>query len=86
MPYELILRGCPIGWSVKILDRERLEPPHVTIRFRKVKKGRLCLRSLTFLDDGSTWNDIDESVRQAIEANLQLLRDEWGRMYPHNPV
>ena len=36
-------------WQVKIRDRERVEPPHVTI-IRKTEAWRLALRTRQFLD------------------------------------
>jgi hypothetical protein len=86
MPYNLQLtRGLAnAGWKVKIRDRERLEPPHVTILFRS-KNWRINLRTRTFMDDGD-WSEIDEDVRTAIEENWELLCAEWDRMYPNNPI
>jgi hypothetical protein len=73
------------GWKVKILDFERLEPPHATI-FCKKRKWRLSLRDGTFLDRGDKWSQIDEDVRAAIEADWQTLCDEWDAIHPDNPV
>jgi hypothetical protein len=74
------------GWKVKIRDKERLEPPHVTI-FRKREEWRLGLRDGVFLvPPGGSLNDIDERVRDVIEANWQRLCGEWDRMYPTNRV
>ena len=74
------------GWKVKIRDKERLEPPHVTI-FHRRRQWRLALRDSEFLvPPGGTWNEIDERVREAIEANWQLLCDAWDRAYPTNRV
>ena len=38
------------GWKVKIRDRERLEPPHVTV-VHKTRTWRFGLRSEGFLDE-----------------------------------
>lgn len=88
MAFVLVLPG-PLpsqGWKVKIRDRERLEPPHVTI-FRKRRQWRLGLRCRTFIvPPGGSWNEIDERVRETIEANWQVLCDEWDRAYPTNRV
>jgi len=79
----------PLGseeWKVKIRDKERLEPPHVTI-FPKRHEWRLGLRDGTFLvPPGGSWTEIDERVRGAIDANWQLLRHQWDRAYPANRV
>ena len=71
-------------WKVKIYDFERLEPPHVTILF-KTRVWRLSLRDGTFLDRGDRWSQIEERVRQAVEAAWEELQQEWDRMHPDNP-
>ncbi len=73
------------GWKVKIRDKERLEPPHVAI-FRKRQQWRIGLRDGAFLTPGGSWHDIDERVREVVEANWQLLCDQWDRTYPSNRV
>jgi len=74
------------GWKAKIRDKERLEPPHVTI-LHKRKEWRLGLRDGAFLvPPGGDWNEIDQRVREAVEANWQRLCDEWDRAYPTNRV
>jgi hypothetical protein len=74
------------GWKVKIRDKERLEPPHVTI-LHKRQQWRLGLRDGAFLaPPGGTWHDIDAGVRDAIESQWRLLCDQWDRTYPGNPV
>ncbi len=87
MAYELPLSDeiRKRGWKVKIRDRERLEPPHVTILF-KTQAWRLCLRTGQFLDEGDSWRQIDNEVRSAIETNWQVICQEWNRLYPDNPV
>ena len=73
------------GWKVKIRDRERLEPPHVTI-FHKARIWRVSLRDGAFLEKGDAWSQIDRCVREAIEENWKLLAREWNKLYPRNPV
>lgn len=76
------------GWKVKIRDKERLEPPHVTI-FCKRRTWRLGLRDREFLDPpGGKWKEIDARVRAAIESpeNWRRLCDEWDSANPTNPV
>ena len=76
------------GWKVKIRDKERLEPPHVTI-LHKRRIWRLGLRSHEFLvPPGGKWKEIDARVRDVIEAaaNWRRLCDEWDLAYPTNPV
>ena len=74
------------GWKVKIRDKERLEPPHVTI-FHKRRVWRLGLRNHAFLvPPGGTWSEIDERVQIVIDKNWHRLCEEWDRTYPTNQV
>jgi hypothetical protein len=73
------------GWKVKIRDRERLEPPHVTI-MKKTKAWRFGLRSAAFLDKEPDPDEVPAEVTAAICANLAQLGQEWDRMFPENPV
>lgn len=87
MAYELPLdEGIrKAGWKVKIRDKERLEPPHVTILL-KTEAWRLCLRTGQFLDEGDSWRQIASEVRRVIEANWQVICQAWNQLYPGNPV
>ncbi|MCK5795557.1 MAG: hypothetical protein KAI47_00125 [Deltaproteobacteria bacterium] len=88
MPYELALPLSTkrAGWKVKILDKERLEPPHVTILFRS-KAWRLSLRDKVFLyPPGGSWKDVPSELRRAIADNWKTLVRTWDTMYPQNPV
>jgi hypothetical protein len=73
------------GWKVKIRDKERLEPPHVTILHRG-GLWRLGLRDGEFLPPGGSWNDIDEAVKTTIELHWEELCRTWDEMYPTNPI
>jgi hypothetical protein len=73
------------GWKAKIRDRERVEPPHVTILF-KTSAWRFGLRTGTFLDKEPNPNEVPEEVMGAVGLNLALLREEWDRMYPENCI
>ena len=73
------------GWKAKIRDRERVEPPHVTI-MQKAKAWRLGLRTQQFLDANPDPSEIPEEVLAAIRTARSLLRREWDRMYPENPI
>ncbi len=74
------------GWKIKIRDRERLEPPHVTI-FHLRREWRLGLRDGKFLDPpGGHWGEIDPCVREVIDKNWSQLQQEWDRKYPENRV
>lgn len=73
------------GWKAKIRDRERLEPPHVTILY-KASAWRFALRTETFLDKEPSPTEVPVEVVGAVRANLALLRQEWDRMYPENCI
>ena len=90
MPYNLRLpRPLRVrGWKVKIQEKERLEPPHVTVWHRE-RVWRISLRTGEFLvPPGGGWNDVDADVRAAIEdgRNWNDLCDAWDAKYPSNPV
>jgi hypothetical protein len=89
MPFELKLPAAikKSGWKVKIMEKERLEPPHVTILYKASPSQRLGLRDGTFLvPPGGTWGGIPPEVQHTIESNWQALIEAWDRMYPENPV
>ena len=67
------------GWQAKIRDRERLEPPHVTVLY-KTSAWRFDLRTEAFLDKEPSPKDVPEEVIGAVRFNLTLLRQEWDRM------
>ncbi|MBI4580159.1 MAG: hypothetical protein HY718_10685 [Planctomycetes bacterium] len=83
LPLDEAIRN--VGWKVKIRDRERLEPPHATILFKR-RAWRLCLRTRQFLDEGDSWKQIPSAVREAIEARWKTLCEQWDAHYPNNPV
>ena len=78
-------RWASRGWKVKIRDRERLEPPHVTILHR-TRAWRLDLRSEKFLDQEPDPTEMPKEVVAEVRSNLTLLRQEWDRMFPENRV
>lgn len=73
------------GWKVKIRDKERAEPPHVSI-IKRLKTWRWGLREQKFLDRKSPHRDVPRELLKCIKANLHALAEEWNRMYPHNSV
>ena len=87
MPFALNLPEpwATRGWKVKIRDRERLEPPHVTI-LRRTRAWRFDLRSERFLDKEPDPNEVPKGVVDEVRLNLTLLRREWDRMFPENRV
>ena len=90
MPFQLILpkKLRVRGWKVKIQEKERLEPPHVTI-WHGEDMWRISLRDRSFIvPPGGGWKEIDNEVRTLIEdeTNWKTLCDRWDRKYPSNPV
>lgn len=89
MPFSLelpVLYGTR-GWKAKIRDRERVEPPHVTLLF-KADAWRLDLRSGRFLDDDPPPRRVPPPLVAYLKTHhvwCTLCR-EWDRLYPHNPV
>jgi hypothetical protein len=74
------------GWKVKIREKERVEPPHVTI-MHKVDEWRLGLRDRRLLvPPGGRIRDIDPAVMQIIEGHWERLIAAWDEKYPENPV
>jgi hypothetical protein len=88
MPHELELprRLKAKGWKVKIRDKERLEPPHVTVMCGR-KEWRIGLRDSSFLvPPGGKWADLEHEVQEIIEANWMDLQNAWDMKYPSNPI
>jgi hypothetical protein len=88
MPFELSLpkRLKARGWKVKIRDKERVEPPHVTV-MHNLDEWRIALRDKDVLvPPGGRLKQIDQGVMQIIEENWDRLKAAWDAMYPENPV
>ena len=88
MPYVLELPhpAKSAGWKVKIREKERLEPPHVTVMHR-TREWRIGLRDRRFLiPPGGRWRDLDPEVRDAIREGWCELRAAWDAKYPSNPI
>ncbi len=87
MAFELPLPDdlAGAGWKVKIYDRERLEPPHVTI-VRGTLSWRFDLRAMSFMDKQPPPRKVDRRIVQVLEDNRDQLCSEWDSMYPSNPV
>jgi hypothetical protein len=73
------------GWKVKIRDRERNEPPHVTILFR-TRAWRYGLRERAFLDREPPPREVPAEVIEAIRSQIDHIAAVWDQMYPKNPV
>jgi hypothetical protein len=72
-------------WKVKIRDRERVEPPHVSI-LRRRSTWRINLRTHEFKDSEPDPSEVPKSILKIVEENWSLLRAAWDEMYPENPV
>jgi hypothetical protein len=73
------------GWKLKIRDRERSEPPHVTI-LQKRRAWRIALRSSRFLDREPDPGEVPKQILEYIAHNVDLLRAKWDEIYPENPI
>ena len=74
------------GWKVKIREKERVEPPHVTV-MHKADEWRLGRRDRQLLvPPGGRIKDIDPAVMQIIEEHWEQLIEAWDEKYPENPV
>jgi hypothetical protein len=74
------------GWKVKIRDKERVEPPHVTV-MHQTEEWRLGLRDRQLLvPPGGRIRDIDPEVMEIIEDHWDRLIEAWDEKYPENPV
>jgi hypothetical protein len=87
MAYSLTLsrRWITQRWNAKIRDRERLEPPHVSL-LRGTRTWRLGLRSGTFLDEEPDPAEVPFELVEEVRASWVELRTAWDEMYPENPV
>ncbi len=88
MPFELPLpkKLRSRGWKVKIREKERVEPPHVTV-MHKLDEWRLGLRDRQLLvPPGGRIKDIEPAVMRIIDENWQVLVAAWDAKYPENPV
>ena len=82
------------GWKAKIRDRERTEPPHVTVLF-KTQAWRLGLREpigrrsqRETLDARPDPGNVPDAVTDHLLSDevFPLIVTAWDRLDPHNPV
>ena len=88
MPYSVPLskQHASEGWKVKIYEKERLEPPHVTVT-KQMRVWRIGLRDKDFLiPPGGAWKELPDDVSAVIEEYWDELVAQWDAMYPSNPV
>jgi len=83
LPLSISLKAQ--GWKVKIRDRERVEPPHVTI-IRGTQAWRWSLRQRHFLDATPSPRQVPSELLQLISENYDLLVQHWDAKYPENKV
>ncbi len=85
-PVKLPKKLSAQGWKVKLYDKERLEPPHITVYCRE-RVWRIGLRQREFLvPPGGRWRDIDPELRGILEDCWNDLRILWDRKHPSTPV
>ena len=72
-------------WKLKIRDKERVEPPHVS-----VLQGQQCwrwgLRERAFLDKKPPPSDVPDDLVESLEGIYEEMCTEGDAMYPKNPV
>src|SRR5664280_3279615 len=69
------------GWRVKIRNRERLEPPHVTI-LRKTIAWRLDLRTWQLLDVRPDPSEVPKALLEELRTRKDELCRAWNKLYP----
>lgn len=73
------------GWRVKIRDRERVEPPHVTL-LHTTRSWRFGLRELHFLDTHPPARYVPVVLVVWLVAHAAEFTAAWNDLYPENPV
>ncbi len=95
MPVELSLSKTlkKARWKVKIREKERLEPPHVSV-INGTNTWRISLRSGDFLDKEPDPDEIPEELLEYIKNGRlndeqtvwEWLCEKWDEKYPNNQV
>lgn len=87
MPYNLELPAAlkGQGWKVKIREKERVEPPHVSV-MKGQDTWRWGLREQAFLDKKPPTRVVPKELVEHLKASLEALIAQWDTKYPHNPV
>jgi hypothetical protein len=83
--FPLPARFARDGWRLKIRDRERVEPPHVTLLFR-TRAWRFGLRERALLDRQPDHREVPAQLLEFIEHHMGELIEAWDELYPHNKV
>lgn len=87
MPYEFKLGESfeSQGWKVKIREKERLEPPHVTV-IKGTKAWRWNLRDQTFMDRDPPSKEVPEELVERLKTEHSNFVEQWNLKYPKNKV
>ncbi len=95
MPAELPLSSQlkNAKWKVKIREKERLEPPHVSI-INGINTWRISLRSGDFLDKEPDPDQVPHELLKYIDSGKlsnrqtvwEWLCEKWDEKYPKNKV
>lgn len=86
MPYFLPVPANLVTWKITIHDKERLEEdPHVNV-IKGECKWRINLKTGQFMDPQKPGCTLHKQVRKIINANWDLLIEQWNKMYPNNTV
>lgn len=94
MPFDLPLPAQFRGqWKVKIREKERLEPPHVSI-IKGTDTWRINLRTGEFMDrkpdptevPGNLVDHIKQGRRTKKQSIWEWLCSEWDNKYPDNKI
>jgi len=87
MPFTLPLpqQLTKARWKVKIFDKENRETPHVTI-IRGTEKWRVNLRTGEVMDATPPARAVNPLVLKAVHDSWELLKEQWDRIHPSNPV
>ncbi len=72
-------------WKLKIRDRERLEPPHVSL-LKGTECWRIDLRTAAILDREPDPAAVPRALRQHMRKNRNLYIKRWNELDPENPV
>lgn len=73
------------GWQLKIRDKERVEPPHVSILY-KTRCWRFGLRERDLLDEVPPRRAVPRAILDDITARTDEFARAWNQLYPENPV
>ncbi len=86
MPFSLKMPAGLAGWRIVIHDLERLEEaPHVNV-IKDGCKWRIRLDDGSLMDREQPGCKMHKLVRKVLNRNWDLLKREWNRIHPSNPI